>query len=222
VSRAGPIAIQDDDSVSAGQWAYERLKRLIISVELAPGASLSEGGIMSQIGVGRTPLREALRRLSDEGFVTIYPRRGLVVRQLGLTDAQQVFDSRAVVEPANAGAAARFVDEAGWNELERLATTVERAEQAGDFRAFMDSDMALHLAIAQIGGNSLLIAFTDRLLSLAAWLWFTHLERYGIQASDYAPHAEILGAIANRDSEQAAEAMSHHIQRSRELLRLAL
>lgn len=222
MGRAGPFAVQDDETVSTGQRTYERLKGMIISVELPPGASLSEAGIMGQLEVGRTPLREALRRLSDEGFVTIYPRRGLVVRQLGLADAQHLFDSRALVEPANARAAAARLDARGRIELEEISTVVERAERAGDFRTFMDSDMALHLAIARIGGNALLAAFTDRLLSLNVWLWFTHLKRFGVHSSDYASHDGILGSISRGDGDGAAREMERHVEISRELLRLAI
>lgn len=222
MGQAGPFAIQDDDTASAGQRAYEQLKRLIVSVVISPGASLSEAGIMARLGVGRTPLREALRRLADEGFITIYPRRGLVVRQLGLADAQHVFDSRSVVEAANARAAARYLDPTGRIELEQAAGAVQRDEQAGDFRAFMDSDMTLHLTIARLAGNHVLTAFTDRLLSLNAWLWFTHLERHGIRSSDFASHARIIDAIVARDGDRASEAMARHVETSRELLRLAL
>lgn len=220
--RSRSVTVPIDETLSTAQKAYDRLKRMIVTVELVPGSSLSEAGIMERLEVGRTPLREALRRLSDEGFVTIYPRRGLVVRQLGLVDAQHVFDSRAVIEPANARAAAGRLDAVSMSRLAAIDVDIQRYEEKGDFMAFMDTDKALHLAIADIAGNRLLFEFTERILSWNCWLWFTHLRRFGVEASDFAPHQHIIDAIYQRDGDAAARAMSQHVEVSRELLRLAL
>lgn len=186
------VPFTQESSISASQLVFEQLKRMIVTLELLPGAPLSEAGLMSRLGVGRTPLREALRRLADEGFVTIYPRRGIVVRQLGLADAQYVFESRTVIEPANARSAAIAMDAQRKATLESIAEAVDVAERAGDLETFMERDMNLHLTIARIGGNHILTGFTERLLSFNAWLWFTHLKRYGMTTSDLAPHREIV------------------------------
>lgn len=220
--RLRSVPTPTDETLPAAQKAYDRLKRMIVTVELAPGSSLSEAGIMEHLDLGRTPLREALRRLSDEGFVTIYPRRGLIVRQLGLADAQHVFDTRAVIEPANARSAAIGLDSEDATRLDEISIDIRRYEEAGDFMAFMEADKALHLAIAEIAGNQLLVDFTERVLSLNCWLWFTHLKRFGVQASDFATHQHIIEAIYRRDGDAAAQAMSQHVLTSRELLRFAL
>ncbi len=195
---------------------------MIVTLELVPGASLSEAGLMAQLEVGRTPLREALRRLADEGFLIIYPRRGIVVRQLGLADAQYVFESRAVIEPANARSAAIAIDTQRTTALESIAEAVDVAERAGDLETFMERDMNLHLTIARLGGNHILTGFTERLVSFNAWLWFTHLKRYGMTASDLAPHREIIAAIVAGDPDSAESAMRRHIAIARERMRLAL
>ncbi len=209
-------------STSASQVVFEQLKRMIVTLEFLPGAPLSEVGLIARLAVGRTPLREALRRLADEGFVTIYPRRGIVVRQLGLADAQHVFESRAVIEPANARSAANAIDAQRKAALESIAAAVDVAERAGDLEAFMERDMNLHLTIARVGGNHLLTGFTERLLSFNAWLWFTHLKRYGMTTSDLAPHREIVAAIVAGDADSAESAMRRHVAIARERMRLAL
>lgn len=195
---------------------------MIVTLDLTPGSSLSEIGLMAQLAIGRTPLREALRRLADEGFLTIYPRRGIVVRQLGLADAQYVFESRAVIEPANARSAAIAIDAQRKAALESIAEAVDVSERTGDLEAFMERDMNLHLTIARIGGNHILTGFTERLLSFNAWLWFTHLKRYGMTTSDLAPHQEIVAAIVAGDAESAEAAMRRHVAIARERMRLAL
>jgi len=216
------IPLTDDSSPSAGQHVFDHLKRLIVTIELLPGASLSEAGLMAQLEVGRTPLREALRRLADEGFVTIYPRRGIVVRQLGLADAQYVFESRAVIEPANARSAALAIDAQQKAALESIAEAVDMAERAGDLETFMERDMNLHLTIARIGGNHIMTGFPERLVSFNAWLWFTQLKRYGMKTSDLAPHQEIVAAIIAGDADSAESAMRRHVAIARERMRLAL
>lgn len=216
------VPFTEDPTPSASQQVFDQLKRMIMILDLPPGASLSEAGLMGRLEVGRTPLREALRRLSDEGFVTIYPRRGIVVRQLGLADAQYVFESRAVIEPANARSAALAIDGRRKAALEAIAETVDVAERAGDLETFMERDMNLHLTIAGIGGNPILTGFTERVLSFNAWLWFTQLKRHGMKTSDLAPHREIVAAIVAGDPETAAAAMSRHIAIARERMRLAL
>ncbi len=107
-------------SESAAAVAYERLKRMIVSLELVPGTPLTEPAFGSLLGMGRTPIREALLRLADERLVTIFPRRGMVVAYLGLSEVQQLFEARTLVEAANAKRAAKRASDSDSEELIRL------------------------------------------------------------------------------------------------------
>src|SRR5882757_10761310 len=95
---------------SATTDAYRRLKRLILTLELPPGTPMSEPMLMELLGAGRTPVREALRRLSDDRLVVIFPRRGLVVAQLGLSEVQQLYEARITIEKQTAFLAAERAD----------------------------------------------------------------------------------------------------------------
>ncbi len=207
---------------SAAAVAYERLKRLIVSLELAPGTPLTEPALGSLLGMGRTPIREALHRLADERLVTIFPRRGMVVAHLGLTEVQQLFEARLLVESANAKRAAQRASDSDIDELTRLNSEVHAAEDDGSFSAFLESDQHLHLAIARVARNTFTEDTTRRLLTLGAWLWHAHMARHGIEPSDYASHDPILAAITRRDPSDAETAMVEHIECSRELLRVTL
>jgi DNA-binding GntR family transcriptional regulator len=207
---------------SAGEVAYERLKRLIVTVEIPPGTALSEPALVAHLGIGRTPVREALRRLADERLIVIFPRRGLVVAQLGLPEVQQLFEARLTVEGDLARLAAERAAAADHVTLTHLNEAVHEAENDHSFSSFLDVDQRLHREIARIARNTFLTEAADRILTLNAWLWHTHMARYGIEPSDYASHDRIVSAIGGRDAEAAREAMIDHIERSRELLRVTL
>jgi len=207
---------------SASNAAYCRLKRMIVTAELPPGTSLSEPALVARLGIGRTPVREALRQLADERLIVIFPRRGLVVAQLGLADVQQLFEARLVVEGQTARLAALRADENGVVSLASLNAAVHDAERDGSFASFLDVDQRLHRDIARIAHHAFLAEAADRILTLTAWLWHAHMARHGIEPSDFASHDRIVAAIGGRDPEAAQAAMVEHIERSRELLRVTL
>lgn len=207
---------------SAAEQAYLRLQRMIIELELPPGTSLTEPTLVERLGIGRTPVREALRRLAAERLVTIFPRRGMVVGQLGLGEVQQLFEARDAVEGEIAELAARRAAGRDDDDLARLNEAVHRAQEEGSFAAFLEADRWLHHEIARMARNVFLEEALGRIQPLNAWLWHAHMVRCGIRTDDYASHDAIVAAIARRDPAGARTAMIAHVERSRELLRVAL
>lgn len=207
---------------SAGTAAYERLQRMIVELELPPGTTLTEPALVERLGIGRTPIREALRRLADERLVVIFPRRGMVVAHLGLGEVQQLFEARLTVEGRIAELAAERSTPDDAADLARLNGAVHAAQDGGSFSAFLAVDRRLHLCIARIARNAFLAEAAERLLTLNAWLWHAQMARHGIEAGDYASHDAIVAAIAARVPAAARTAMADHIERSRELLRVTL
>src|SRR4051794_21926012 len=94
------VRAESDLSVSAS--AYVRIKRAIVTASILPGALLVESELMERFAIGRTPLREALHRLATDGLVVIFPRRGMVVAQLGLIEMRQLFEARMAIESETA------------------------------------------------------------------------------------------------------------------------
>lgn len=207
---------------SAGIAAYERLRRMIIEFELPPGTALTEPFLVERLGIGRTPIREALRRLADERLLVIFPRRGMVVAHLGLAEIQQLFEARLAIEGRLSALAADRATRAAAADLAGLNGAVHAAQDEGSFAAFLDADRQLHLGIARIARNAFLAEAAERLLTLNTWLWHAQMTRYGIEAGDYASHDTVVDAIAEHDSAAARAAMDDHIERSRELLRVTL
>lgn len=205
---------------SAGVTAYERLRRMIVELEFPPGTTLTEPALVERLGIGRTPVREALRRLADERLLVIFPRRGMVVAHLGLAEVQQLFEARLAVEGRIAELAAGRASREDHADLARLNGAVHAAQDVGSFAAFLGADQRLHLGIARMARNAFLEEAAGRILTLNAWLWHAQMARYGIETGDYASHDAIIGAIAAHDPAAARVAMGDHIERSRELLRV--
>lgn len=210
------------DVPSAAEQAYQRLLRMIVELELPPGTSLTEPTLVERLGIGRTPVREALRRLAVERLVTIFPRRGMVVGQLGLSEVQQLFEARDAIEGEIAALAAKRASERDDVSLTELNTAVHRAQDEGSFTAFLDADRQLHQGIARVARNIFLEEALGRIQPLNAWLWHAHMVRCGIRDDDYASHDAIVAAIGRRAPSDARGAMAAHVERSRELLRVAL
>lgn len=222
IVKASDSPTQGSASDSAAAVAYERIQRLIVTLELPPGTVLTEPALGLRLGMGRTPIREALHRLADERLVTIFPRRGLVVAHLGLPEIQQLFEARILIEGGNARRAAQRASSSDTRDISRLNAAVQAAEGDGSFGAFLDADQHLHLAIARVARNTFTEDTTRRLLTVSAWLWHAHMARHGIEPSDYASHAHIVQAISDGDPTGAERAMIDHIERSRQLLRVTL
>lgn len=148
---------------------YDRLKHDILTCELGPGAVVNEVNLSAALGVSKTPVREALAILIDEGFVVVEPRRGYRVRDITLVDVQEIFHLRAVLEPGAAELAARQPADADVRTLQRLATAAASATPFGT------ADRAFHAALADASGNARLARMLHRLLEEVYRLHMTGL-----------------------------------------------
>lgn len=208
--------------LSASAAAYERLKRAIVTAAIPPATPLAESALMARFGVGRTPMREALHRLAGDGLVVIFPRRGMLVGQLGLAEVQQLFEARIAVEGETTRLAAMRSGGADREGLAALNAEVHATEASNSFNDFLDVDQRFHREIARLARNKFLGAAADRILTLIEWLWHVHMTRHGVVSSDYASHDTIVDAIGAGEPERARQAMIDHIERSRALLRVTL
>ncbi|MGO4833544.1 GntR family transcriptional regulator, partial [Rhizobiaceae sp. 2RAB30] len=107
--------------------AYRALERMIVTLELAPGSVATEGALIERIGLGRTPVREALQRLAWEGLVDIRPRAGLAIAPLHASDWLRVIDARRGLEIVLARSAARFVRREATGDFQRAALAMHNA-----------------------------------------------------------------------------------------------
>lgn len=200
--------------------AYDALRRRIIRCELAPGRAFTEASIAEDLGMGRTPVREALARLVRDGFVVVAPRAGCRVARITLGDVMELFELREPLEAKAAELAAARIDEASLAELQRL-TDVPFAHDAADaagLAAFLGANTAFHAVLTRVAGNGRLAAVLDGIadqLERLHWLGVPTSPRVDDLLAE---HREMIAALAARDGERAAVLAARHCRTSRQVV----
>ena len=217
MSRLGSLAIPAVDSTTAEQ-TYQRVKELIVTLALAPGATVREAELQQLLDVGRTPLREGLHRLANEGMLHIYPRRAIVVAKFGVSEVRQVFELRLALEPAAAGLAAQRVSPEDISALHAIAAQLAQQRDEVDSSQFLQIDQALHRAIARYARNALMERVIAHAQTLNLWLWYTYFAARGARQVDLFSHEAIVEAVERREASAAEAAMREHIVASKEQL----
>ncbi len=194
-------AIAEPASLSA----YRALERMIVTLELAPGISVSEGELVERSGFGRTPVREALQRLAWEGFVEIRPRSGISVAPLNPSDWLKVIDARRGVEIILARSAARFLNRETVARFHNVSLAMRKAAIMGNVIAFLDADRQFDEVLADASDNQFAARLAAPLQTHSRRFWFRYQSEDGL-ASATEHHLHVLAAIIDGDEERAAEA----------------
>ncbi len=203
---------------------YLALRRLIIEGRYAPGARLVEERIAQDLGVSRTPVRQALARVAAEGLVRIYPNRGAVVRTFSREDLVQAFELRAVLEGhAAASAAARITT----TQLARLEEAIQALEDSlarrfdsrqAEVHFLVEQNQRFHSTIIGASGNQrladILPQVVDVPLQFRSFYWYSPEER---RISNFF-HRSIANALHRREPERARAMMTEHIFHGRDFL----
>jgi DNA-binding GntR family transcriptional regulator len=195
---------------SASDRAYQQL----IRCEFPPGAELREADVAEQLGLGRTPVREALGRLVHDGLVQVRPRQGYLVTPITLADVRAVFELRMILEPAAVELAVRRGAIGDLADLHDLAHVAEGSEAKEGPDAYLSAHLAFHVALARRSGNPRLADAIEQLLTAMErmlCLSVTHHETSGLNE-----HHRLYDALAAGDAARARRAMEEQIHRSRE------
>ncbi|SDS61361.1 GntR family transcriptional regulator [Microlunatus soli] len=191
--------------------AYYLIRDLVVTLELAPGSPLNERILMERLNLGRTPVREALRRLADEGLVAIFPRRGMVVAPIHVHDLSSISEVRIELEGLAAGLAARrrTADDrrVAADLLERLAVGVDPSDPRGLIRL----DQQVHHLVHRATHNDYLQNTLAEYLALSLRLWFLGLERVHRLDQAVGEHRDLLTAITAGDADIAAATARAHV-----------
>lgn len=187
--------------------AYQRLKRAILTLQLAPGTFLVESKLMEEFQVGRTPLREALQRLANEDLIVTVPRRGTFVKPVSTDDVIAVYELRCLLDPFAARLAAERATDEEISRMEALLADVD-SEMGQDHVLF---DQELHEQIVQATHNPYLEDMLRRLYALSVRLFnMRHLPRESLQEMREELSA-VVAAIKARNPPKAAEAALRHV-----------
>jgi DNA-binding GntR family transcriptional regulator len=214
----GAVRTAELEVASIAHHAYLELKQRIVSLDFAPGSTIREVDLQQQLGLGRTPLRDALQRLAHDGLLRIYPRRAIVVPKLGLAEVRQLFEARSAVEPAAAALAAERLTPADAQTLEALATRLAGMRDQPDVDGFLQADQAFHRAVAGFCRNALLTEYIDHLQTLNLWLWNMYFDSHPVRRADLFAHEPIVDALLRANARSAEVAMREHITGSKEQL----
>jgi GntR family transcriptional regulator, rspAB operon transcriptional repressor len=200
----------------ASDQIESELRRLILTLELEPGLAVSESTLIKRFGWGRTPLREAFQRLSEQSLLQIIPQQGAVVTPLNLFDFVEVMDAMSLVIGSAASLACKRLTEVELNQLDQLVAEGEVAAFAGDFERLTTLDYEFHGVLAQATGNRYLSKYLCHLhqiarrFNLAAW----NRERNATPSLD--EHRYLAAIFRARDTAAAKAAMLQHIEGARQ------
>jgi DNA-binding GntR family transcriptional regulator len=196
---------------SLADQAYYRIRELIVSLELPPGSPISERELMAELGVGRTPVREALRALAREQLVEVYPRRGMFVSGVDVGDLAGLSEVRAALESHAAGLAARRATEADRAAIAGLLDELNGVGGELDERTLIDLDQRIHRHIYRCAHNPFLEATLDEYYVLTLRIWFLALDRVARLEDAVGEHRELLEAIRDGNPGRAEDAMRRHV-----------
>lgn len=202
--------------------AYRQLEELIVTLELEPGSVLSEASLAKRLDIGRTPIREALQRLAQEGLVVILPRRGVIVAEINVERQLKVIEVRRELERFLARAACRRASDEECRELAEIAEGMDAAAQENDDIAFMRLDRQLNQRLAHAAYNEFATKAIGLTQGLSRRFWYLHYKQVGDLPRCARLHAEQARAIAERQSDRAAEATERLIDYVEDFTRTTL
>jgi DNA-binding GntR family transcriptional regulator len=190
--------------------AYHDLRDRIVTLRLPPGSVLREDELMPELGIGRTPLREAIKRLVLENLVAVEPRRGTSVTEVEAADIVHISEVRAELEGQAAELAATRLDGEHRELVEQLRAELDTLGET-DQESLMRLDERVHLAIWEASLNPYLMATLERYFALSLRIWYLVLTRVPTLGAAVHDQGALLDAVLARDPKRARELMREHI-----------
>jgi DNA-binding GntR family transcriptional regulator len=196
---------------SLAEQAYRFVRDQLVMLDIPPGSPLNEDELGTTLGMGRTPIREALKRLESERLVVAYPRRGTFATDVHISDLAHISEVRRTLEPMATAAAAERATEADRATLTELRARLDAGVPAGDNAELLRTDLALHRAIYRCVHNPFLEDTLIRYDNLATRIWCVFVPRLSGMAGHVDEHVPLLTAIIEGDAEKAAALTSEHV-----------
>lgn len=191
--------------------AYRAIKEKIVKTELDPGSVINEAELMKDLKYGRTPIREALKRLQVEDLVMVKPRRGIFVSELAITDLAQIFEVRVELEALAAKIAAERITAEQLAALGKLAEAYQKTPPRKKEK-LIELDGKFHALIREATHNRFLISNLEHYYNLSLRIWYLALPQAAAEDIDIQAHQEIFQAIAKGDGDKASARLATHIK----------
>jgi DNA-binding GntR family transcriptional regulator len=191
--------------------AYADLRDRIVTLAIAPGAPIDEDQLGGELGIGRTPVREAIKRLALENLVTVFPRRGTFASEINITDLADISDVRTQLEGHAAYRAAQRITADQQAQLAGLLEEVSDSRGSDDVAALMQLDARVHRFVHRCTGNPYLEETLGRYFNLSLRIWYLVLDRLPHLFTRVHEHEGLLRAIAGGEAERARAIVAEHI-----------
>ncbi|MGI6252373.1 MAG: GntR family transcriptional regulator [Synergistaceae bacterium] len=200
---------------TSADYAYQELRHRIITKQLKPGQRLPEVNIAVQMGVSRTPVREALRRLASEGLVIIIPNSGARLAAPTLREIQDTFLVREQLECLAISLAAEKIGDRHLRRLEEALLEEARAIDEKNLETYLEVNEAFHKAVADASGNRVLAEYVENILARTnAYVVFYDPFHQGETKLSVDSHKEILMALRAHDVDRSVKLMKRHLKDS--------
>lgn len=206
------------DPPSLAEQAVARLRDMIVMLEIAPGATLSEPWLVEKLGASRTPVREALKLLAADGLVLLRRNRAAVVAPLDGVELAHMFEVEAALESFAAGLAATRMSDAEIDRLAKLQAEMEERHARGDRPGYIRLNQKIHAAIVAGAANPALSEAHTRLIGRLQRARNLALSSLGRVEESIEEHRQILAALQARDTEAARRLFAGHVARTGELV----
>ncbi|HEY4826608.1 MAG TPA: GntR family transcriptional regulator [Solirubrobacteraceae bacterium] len=202
--------------------AYHELRDRLVTLRIAPGAPIDEDLIGRELEMGRTPVREAIKRLALENLVSVFPRRGTFASEINITDLAHISDVRAHLESHAAYRAAERITDVQRAEMQGLLEELHASRGADDLESLMELDTRVHRFIYRCAGNPFLEETLDRYYNLSLRIWYLVIDRLPHLFARVHEHQDALHAISAGDADRARDIIARHIATFEQEIRAVL
>ncbi len=195
--------------------AYATIRREIITCELSPGSEVSELELSDRLGMSKTPVREALGRLDQEGLVATFPRRGYRIAPVTIKDINDLFAIRIVLERTTAALAAQYMSESDFDALEQLAGASYTLHEDRSLAEFVEANLLFHSMIAKGSNNPRLYNLLMNYLSESQRFFYIGARSRDINVETNHEHVGIVEVLRRREANAAGQIMADHVEATR-------
>ncbi len=207
-------AIKQPESLA--KMAYEAIRKSILSGQWKIGEIYNEKAIAADLGISRTPVREALLELASQDLIIFLPRRGLMVNRFTRRDVDEIFEVRKAIEMAAVEKITQTSPPFDLLEIEESLFSQRKALKQKDYLAFMEADRLFHTRFSELTNNRRIIAILDNIRDMIHVMGVQALALEGRAFAVIEEHLAIFTAVKNGDIEEARRAMAYHLDQSKE------
>jgi DNA-binding GntR family transcriptional regulator len=210
------VLTPDGKPLALTDWVYEKIKDCILNLVFQPGCQLQVEQLATQMGISRTPVREALLRLERDGFIQVIPRVGFFVTKVTSKDLEYLYEVRELLESRAVCDAVEIITDKDLAVLDQILTTQAKAVGQENLQAFLNAEIAFHAFLTDLSPNPRLRSILESFRDLT-YRW-RKLSVQSIQdvRESFEEHSRIKEAIRLRNGELAAQLMCEHIRKARD------